>query len=382
MTAFLHRFTNIRRDEVPPVLAASLFFFCVLTALMVLRPARESIGMQSGLDAVRWLFVGTAVVTFLVNPPFGWLVSRFRRFYFIAATYLFFAASLGVFYGIIVLAPQAVGDVTGRVFYVWFSVFNLFSTMVFWALMADCFSYDQSKRLFAFIAAGGTLGAIFGPFLATRIAEPFGTQSLFLVAVAFLCFAVMCAGMLSRIQSRRAPAQAAAAGAGAAASNERAIIGGNPLQGFLAVGRSPYLMGIAAYLVIIAIVGTLLYFTRLAMVAERGGDLDSQTTLFAQIDLITQSTTLVLQLLVSGHLMRRLGVPLTLAIYPVTVALGTIGLVIAGSLAALVIFQAAFSAIQRAVMRPARETLFTVVSREDKYKSKAVIDTFAWRGPA
>ena len=374
MTPFLQRFTNVRRDEVASVLAASAFFFCVLTALMVLRPARESIGMQSGLDAVRWLFVGTAVVTLLVNPPFGWLVSRFRRLFFIAATYLFFAASLSVFYGLIVLAPEAVGEVSGRVFYVWFSVFNLFSTMVFWALMADRFSLEQSKRLFAFIAAGGTLGAIFGPFLASQLAEPLGTPSLFLVAVAFLCLAVVAAWTMSRFQ----PEQAPTSGHGAA-SNEHAVIGGNPWEGFRAVARSPYLMGIAAYLVIIAIVGTLLYFTRLAMVAERGGDIDEQTTLFAQIDMITQTTTLVLQLLVSGHLIRRLGVPITLAILPVMVAFGVVGLVLVGSLAALVLFQAMFSAIQRAVMRPARETLFTVVSREDKYKSKAVIDTFAWR---
>jgi AAA family ATP:ADP antiporter len=375
MTGFLQRFTNIRRDEVAPVLAASAFFFCVLTALMVLRPARESIGMQSGLDAIRWLFVGTAVVTLLVNPPFGWLVSRFRRLYFIAATYLFFAASLSVFYGLIVLAPQAVGDVSGRVFYVWFSVFNLFSTMVFWALMADRFSLEQSKRLFAFIAAGGTLGAIFGPFLASQLAEPLGTPSLFLVAVAFLCLAVVAAWTLSRLQ----PERPAAGGSRPAASDERAIIGGNAWQGFRAVVRSPYLLGIAVYLVIIAVVGTLLYFTQLALVAERGGDIDEQTTIFAQINMITQTVTLVLQLLVSGHLIRRLGVPLTLAILPVLVALGMIGLVLVGTLAAVVLFQSAFSALQRAVMRPARETLFTVVSREDKYKSKAVIDTFAWR---
>jgi AAA family ATP:ADP antiporter len=245
--------------------------------------------------------------------------------------------------------------------------------MVFWALMADRFSLEQSKRLFALIAAGGTLGAIFGPTLASLLAEPLGTPSLFLVAVAFLCLAVVAAWVLARLQPE---ANKDAQGGSAA---ERAIIGGHAWEGFRAVVRSPYLLGIATYLVIIAIVGTLLYFTRLAMVAERGGDFDQQTTIFARIDMITQTATLLLQLIVSGHLMRRLGVPVTLAILPITVAFGVVGLVLVGSLAALVVFQAAFSAIQRAVMRPARETLFTVVSREDKYKSKAVIDTFAWR---
>ncbi|MDQ3522341.1 MAG: MFS transporter, partial [Gemmatimonadota bacterium] len=182
MTGILQRFVNVRRDEVAPILAAALFFFCVLTALMVLRPAREALGMQRGIEAIRWLFIGTAVVTLLVNPVFGWLVSRFRRLVFITATYLFFAVSLLVFYGLLVLSPQAVGETSGMVFYVWFSVFNLFSTMVFWGLMADRFSLEQSKRLFGAVAVGGTLGAIFGPWLASLLAQPLGTPSLLLVA--------------------------------------------------------------------------------------------------------------------------------------------------------------------------------------------------------
>src|SRR5688572_4759672 len=154
MTAILRRFTQVRREEVAPVLASALAFFFILTALMVLRPAREALGMQRGIEAVRWLFVGTAVVTLAVNPVFGWLVSRFRRLVFINVTYLFFAASLLVFYALLVLAPAAIGETSGMVFFVWFSVFNLFATMVFWGLMADRFSLEQSKRLFGVIEIG------------------------------------------------------------------------------------------------------------------------------------------------------------------------------------------------------------------------------------
>jgi ATP:ADP antiporter, AAA family len=142
MTSALQRFANIRRDEVLPLLASALFFFCVLSALMVIRPAREALGMRSGLDTVRWLFVGTAIVTLAVNPVFGYLVAKFRRISFIAATYLFFAASLLGFWALLSFAPESAGEISGRVFYVWFSVFNLFSTMVFWALMADRFAFE------------------------------------------------------------------------------------------------------------------------------------------------------------------------------------------------------------------------------------------------
>ena len=380
MTTILKRFTNIRREEVPSALASTAFFFFVLTALMVLRPAREALGMQSGLDAVRWLFVGTAVVTLAVNPVFGLLVSRFPRLYFISATYLFFAASLAGFWAVLTLAPAAIGEVSGCVFYVWFSVFNLFSTMVFWALMADRFSIEQSKRLFGMIAVGGTLGAIFGPWLATVLAAPIGTANLLLVAILCLLLAIGCAWLVTRLQPERlAPAEAEDPNAPPTV-DEHARIGGSAWEGFRAAVRSPFLLGISGYVMILAVVATFLYFTRLAMVAELGDDLDLRTTWFARIDLFTQVATLVLQLIVTGHLMKRLGVPLTLALLPITVALGMVGLAVVGTLAALILFEAAFRAVQRAIMRPARETLFTVVSREDKYKSKAFIDTFVYRG--
>jgi AAA family ATP:ADP antiporter len=163
------------------------------------------------------------------------------------------------------------------------------------------------------------------------------------------------------------------------AVDERAVIGGSAWDGVRAVFRSPYLAGIAEYMLILAVVATFIYFTRLQMVAALGENLDTRTTAFAQLDLYTQITTLVLQALVAGKLMKHVGVPLTLALLPITVALGFLGLALVASLATLVVFQAAFNAVQRAIMRPARETLFTVVSRADKYKGKAFIDTFVYR---
>jgi ATP:ADP antiporter, AAA family len=380
MTAILQRFVDVRREEIPPLLASALFFFCVLTALMVLRPARDAIGMQGGMDAIRWLFVGTAVVTLAVNPVFGFLVSRFRRLFFISATYLFFAASLFGFYLLITVAPQAVGDVSGRVFYIWFSVFNLFSTMVFWALMADRYSLEQSKRLFAVVAVGGTLGAIFGPWLALRLAEPFGTPSLFLVAVGFLGLAVGAAWLVAWLQPKAREAVPTADPEAPPAVDERAVIGGSAWEGMRAALRSPYLGGIATYVLLAAIAATFIYFTRLQMVDALQVSRDEQTAAFARIDFYVQLTTLVLQLLVAGRLMKRFGVAFTLALFPITVALGFVGLAIVGTFAALVVVDAVFRAVQRAIMRPARETLFTVVPRADKYKSKAFIDTFVWRG--
>jgi AAA family ATP:ADP antiporter len=161
--------------------------------------------------------------------------------------------------------------------------------------------------------------------------------------------------------------------------DDRAIIGGSAWRGFRAVFGSPYLLGISAYVLILTVISTFIYFTRLQMVAALGNDLDMRTGVFARIDFYTQVTTLVLQAVVTGHLMKRLGVHITLALLPAMVALGFVGLAISASLAALIVLQATFSAVQRSIIRPARETLFTVVPREDKYKSKAFIDTFVYR---
>ena len=378
-TAVLQRFANIRRDEAGPALVAGLFFFCVLTALMVVRPAREALGMQRGIEAVRWLFIGTVVVTLLVNPLFGLLVSRLRRLVFINATYLFFAVSLLAFYALLELAPASIGERTGQVFYVWFSVFNLFATMLFWALMTDRFSLEQSKRLFGAIAVGGTLGAIFGPWLASLLARPLGTPALLLVAVGFLLLAMASAWWLARLRTDQIEAARSARDA-APASAEHVVIGGSAWEGFQAVFRSPYLLAIAAYVLIVAVMATFVYFTRLQMVAALGTSLDMRTAMFARIDMISQVATLALQAIVTGHLMKRLGVSVTLALLPITAALGFIGLAIVGSVAALIAFEAAFRAVQRGIMRPARETLFTIVPRADRYKAKAFIDTFVYRG--
>ncbi len=377
---FMQRFANVRRDEVPSIIAAGIFFFCVLTALQVIRPARDALGMQRGIEEIRWLFQGTLIVTLFVNPVFAFLVSRYRRMAFISTTYVFFAASLVGFYLILVGAPQAIGERTGQVFYVWFSVFNLFATAVFWALMADRFSLEQSKRFFAVIAVGGTLGAVFGPWLAGRLAQPLGTESLLLISAGFLIAALAAAFVVAKLQPTSMSQGTAGSPASVGSDANTKVIGGSMWEGFRAVFRSRYLLGIATFALIATVMATFIYFTRLRMVEALVTDTDERTAIFARIDLIAQLATLGAQVLLTGHLMKRLGVALTLAVLPAIALFGFIGLAVFGTLTALIAFDASFRAAQRGVMRPARETLFTIVSREDKYKSKAFIDTAVYRG--
>lgn len=362
----LLRLLNIRRDEVLAVFYATAFFFCVLAALMLLRPARDALGMQRGIDSVRWLWVLTSVVTLAANPLFAWLVGRFSRIRFLLASYGFFAAGLLVFFLLLTLAPTAIGERSGQVFYVWFSVFNFFATMLVWALMADCFTLADSRRLFPIMAAGGTLGAIAGPAMTALLVERLGTPALMLISIGFLLLAALFAYLIAR----RAPPIGTAV---------EQPIGGSSLEGIRAVLRSPFLLGIAGYVIILSIMVTFLYFARLNMVAALGDDVDFRTAVFARMDMATQIATLVLQLLIAGRLVERIGVAWTLALLPLTSVLGFVGLAMVSSLVMLVAVESLFKSVQRAVQRPAREMLFTVVSREDKYKAKAVIDTFVYR---
>lgn len=362
----LLRVFNIRTEEARSALYATAFFFCVLAALMLLRPARDALGMQRGIESVRWLFVATSVITLLVNPVFGWLVARYRRLRVLLIAYGFFALGLLAFYALLAWAPAAVGERSGQVFYVWFSVFNFFATMLFWALMADSFTLEQGKRLFPLVSAGGTLGAIAGPALTALLAERLGTPALLLVAIGFIALAGLAAAALAR---RQPPL-------GVSVDQP---MGGSALAGITALLRSRYLIGIAGYVLILSVMVTFLYFTRLQMVAALGEDLDLRTGWLARMDMATQIATLLLQLVLAGRLIERIGLAWTLALLPLTTLLGFIGLAMVATLTMLVLVEAGFRAVQRAVQRPAREVLFTIVPREDKYKAKAVIDTFVYR---
>lgn len=372
--SLLPALVNLRREEVGPVLIAALFFFCVLTALMLLRPARDALGMQRGIEGIRWLFIGTALATLAVNPLFGWLVSRLRRLQFIGVTYGFFVLSLVGFWALLTIAPDAVGQGSGQVFYVWSSVFNLFVTMVFWALMADRFSSDQGERLFALISVGGTLGAIFGPWLTTQLAQPLGTPSLLLISGGFLLLAVLAAWLLVRSAPDR---DGEASGPGFPAEEER--VGGRAWEGLRAVFRSRYLTAIAGYIMLMTVLATIIYFTRLQMVAAAADSTDARAAILGSIDMWTQMAVLILQLTFTGKIIRRFGLGVALAILPAVTVLGFIGLAVYGSFLVLILLEATSRAVQRGITRPAREALFTVVGREDKYKAKAFTDTFIYR---
>jgi AAA family ATP:ADP antiporter len=370
---------RVRRQEVVPVLLAAAYFFCLLSAYYLLRPIREAMGLAGGVRNLKWLYLGTLAAMLVASPIFSALVSRLRRGVFIPIVYIFFVANLGVFIWLFRVTPEPQQVVLARVFYIWTSVFNLFAVSVFWSFMTDLFRPQQGKRLFGIIGVGGTLGAIVGAGLAAWGAERVGDVSLMPVSMFLLLVACAIVLRLNAWARRWSERRARRRRASARDDGDRPVYG-SVWAGMVQVVRSPYLMTVCLYLFLLTLGSTIVYFLQADIVAGAFETRAARVAVFGKIDLAVNVLTVVTQVLVTGRLIARFGVGGALAIVPALSVIGFIGLGLAPTLGVLIAFQTCRRAMNYAITRPARESLFTVVSREQKYKSKNFIDTFVYRG--
>jgi AAA family ATP:ADP antiporter len=362
---------DVRPAEVTALAWSWLYFFSILSAYYVIRPIRDEIGAAGGIENLPWLFTGTLIGMLIANPPFSALVARLAPVRFISWTYRFFMADLVLFLVLLETTTGPANVWTGRIFYIWAAVFNLFVVSVFWGFLADVFSSEQSRRLFGFVAAGGTIGGIVGSSLTSALVEHLGRNRLLLVSVALLEVGVFSVRRLSTI-SRGLRERSGARG-------DDAAVGGGVLSGFAHAVRSPYLLNLTVYMLLFTILSTFLYFQQADIAKHSFADRSARTAFFANIDLAVNVLTLLMQLLLTGRIIKTLGVALTLTLLP---ALSVAGFVVLGAvptLWAVITFQVLRRAGNFAVARPTRETCFTVVPREDKYKAKSFIDTFVYR---
>jgi ATP:ADP antiporter, AAA family len=360
------RLFHIKPGELVPVLLSCGYFFCVLTANYVLRPVRDEMGIQRGAEGLTWLMTGTLVVTLCMNPVFSLMVGRFSRRWFIPVTYQFFAANLALFYVAMWAFPSRT-EWLQNAFFIWMSVFNLFAVSVFWALMSDLFTNEQGKRLYALIGVGGTLGAIFGSQLTSAFVELVGPAAMLLVAAGFLELAIVFVLALSG-QARRGTLKA------------ETVEKSNAWEGLVQIAKRPYLQLVVAYMLLQTSLNTLLYFQQAGILADFSGDPRERTKFLADINIWVNVVTLCLQLFVSSRLIATIGITRTLLVAPAVLALGFSGLSISSAVMLLAVVQVAVRASEYAAARPARETLYTVVSRTERYQSKSFIDTFVYRG--
>jgi AAA family ATP:ADP antiporter len=343
------------------------YFFTLLAGYYVLRPLRDQMGIAGGVRALPWMFTATFVTLLVAQPLYGALVSRVPRARFIPIVYHFYVANLALFWLFLTAGIETV--VVARVFFVWVSVFNLFAVAVFWSFMADLFSSEQGKRLFGFIGAGGTAGALLGPALTIGLSVPLGRTNLLIAAMVFLELAVLCVHRLERGGT-----------AGHVAQPEQARIGGSAFAAATELVHSPYLLGVGAWVSLLSFGATILYFQQAHIVAAAVRDAGAQTRIFASIDLAVGLLTLATQLFATGWLLKRFGTGAAAAALPAVYILGFTTLAFVTSVAAVVVFQVAQRCMNFAVANPARQVFFTVVDREAKYKAKNLIDVVIYRG--
>jgi AAA family ATP:ADP antiporter len=366
------RFVQVEAGEGRALLWSFSYFFALLCSYYIIRPMRDEMGILGGVENLQWLFTGTLLVMIAIVPAFGWVSSRFPRRQFLPYVYGFFISMLLLFY--VLMGGQQTPAAVARAFFIWTSVFNLFVVSVFWSFMADIYSNAQARRLFGFIAAGGTVGALAGPAIAALLVQTIGARNLLLVSAVFLSWALLCIARLSSWSDSHPADKKQVPG-----NHAETRIGGGLWSGFTDVVRSPYLLGICLLMLLFTTLATFLYLMQAQIVRDAFTDSDQRTAVFAAIDLAVNALTLLLQLFLTSRLIRWFGIAAVLAIIPVLLAVGFSVLGVAPVLTVLVTVQIIRRAGNYAIMRPAREMLYVVLEREEKYKAKNFIDTVVYR---
>jgi AAA family ATP:ADP antiporter len=379
--ALLRRLVVLEPGEAPAVLAALATLLCTFSSYTILRPVRDALGVTSGLDKIPYLFWGVFGVMLLLQPVYGWLTSRFARSVFLPWVYGFFILNLLAFW--LWFHMQADHTWIARTYYVWVSVFNLFVVAAFWSLMADVFTRQQAGRLFGFIWAGASAGGLIGPAVDRLLALPLGAVNLLPISAALLFVALL---LMMRVIRWQRSQGALTAGAGAVAArvehgeHGEHGVGGGMLAAFAQVARSPYLLGIAVFVLCMTWVTTFLYLEQQSFVARVFHSADERARFFATIDFWVQAGSLLLQSLLFSRLFKRFGMPALLVAVPLMMVGAYALYALVPTFMVVNWVYASRRVADYGITRPCRDSLFTVVSRGEKYQAKSLIDTFAYRG--
>jgi ATP:ADP antiporter, AAA family len=369
----LGRLVDVREGEAGGLVRAFVYFFTLLYGYYLLRPLREEMGIRGDVTKLHWLFNATFVVMLVAVPIYSALVARVPRRRVVPWVYRFFLVNLLAFWALGRAGIAAVW--VARAFYVWVSVYNLFVVSVFWSLLADVFTPRQGKRLFGFVAAGGTAGALLGSATVAWLSTHLSVGTLVLLSAASLEIAAQCASGLSRWVRRER-----ASGEGAMPRREEGPLGGSAWAGFSAIVRSRYLLGVALQIVLFSIGSTFLYLNLVRTVGAAFPNAATRLALFAKVDLAVNVLALATGSLATGRFITATGLGAALAAVPALTAVGYGFAALSPGVWTLGVFQTLRRGLHFAVDRPAREVLFTVVPPEDKYKAKSFVDTFVYRG--
>lgn len=362
---------EVETREVTATLASFVLILTLMGAYYLLRPVRDAMASNWSDAEVSWLWTFTFVFSTAAVSLYGAAVARIRLQYLVPGVYGCFALSFVLFY--LAASGDTRNTLIDKAFYVWVSVFSLFHVSVFWSFMSDCFSRGQSKRLFGFIGAGASIGALGGPALVTVLAGTGGVEPLLLIAALMLVLTLPVIALLQRQQLKGLAQDFVSSG-----RDELATIGGNPFAGFAAFRDNRYLWGIALFLFLYTAISSFVYFELKNLLADY--DEGRRVQIWAAMDLAVNTLTVLIAAFATGRMANHLGLPFTLASVPVAICGGMLLLAAAPAVAVVVVVQVVRRAGNYAISRPAREMLFTAVDRETRFKAKPVIDIVVYRG--
>ncbi|HEY5643023.1 MAG TPA: MFS transporter [Woeseiaceae bacterium] len=375
-TFLLGRILGLERHEYVAVAWSFAYFFCVLSSYYILRPVREAMAVGSGPDTIPWLFIGTFVTMLLATPVFGWVASRLPRRTFLPWVYLFFVSNIAVFWFVFSDAVDAGRETIwlGRVFFVWLSVFNLFVVSVFWSFMADIYTREQGRRLFGVITAGGSIGALLGGAATSALVVPIGFQNLLPISGGLLLVAVFCIAQLRQWVHREHEEEITKT------VETDTPLGGTALSGITHLFSSRYFLGIAVSSVIASLLGTALYMFAADLVEQAIPSADEQTRFFSNMNVATNALSLLFQMFLVKHVVTRFGIGVSLALLPVVSVIGFVMLAFDPVLGVVAVLTVARRALGFGFTKPTTDMLYSVVTPEEKYKTKNFIDTAVYRG--
>jgi AAA family ATP:ADP antiporter len=367
---------GLEQHEYMAVAWSFAYFFCVLSSYYILRPVREQMAVGSGPDTIPYLFIGTFIAMLVATPVFGWVASRFPRRKFLPWVYLFFISNILIFW--IVFSRAVDNDQEyiwlGRTFFVWLSVFNLFVVSVFWSFMADIYTREQGRRLFGIITAGGSIGALIGGAATSALVVPIGFQNLLPISATLLLVAILCISRLRNWVAREHETEITET----VESGEP--LGGNPFAGITHLLSSKYFAGIAISSVIASLLGTALYMFAAELIETEIPNANEQTRFFSNMNVATSALSLVGQMFLVKHVVGRFGIGVSLALLPTVSVVGFTLLAFDPVLSVVAFLTVARRALGFGFSKPTSDMLYSVVTPEEKYKTKNFIDTAVYRG--
>lgn len=376
METLIKKLVNFKAGEGKALLLSFGYFFFLLSAYYMLLPIRDAFGIRGGPQDLPWLFLGTFIVSLFTAPLQGWIAARLPRQRFVPVTYVFLIANMVIFWAL--LKSDVAPALVAKAFFIWITVYSVFTVSIFWTFMSDLYSTEQGRRLFGFVAAGGSLGNIVGPQINKLLVGPLGIANLLLLAGGLLICAIVCANRLetaaAQLQKAEPDFEAASKG------REKKPVGGGVFEGFGLMFKSSYLGGIGLWVFLLSLLGTFLYLTQAHIVASYTDDMRQRTSIFSTIYLWVGILSLAVQVLGTGRIIKGIGTGRALAILPLVFLAGFAGLMFTSALFAIAAFQALQRASNYGISNVARESLWPVVSREEKFKAKNIVDGAVFRG--